>query len=50
LEQLGAELFFREKSFEIQDLMRIHENGKGYVNILGLSDIQDRPHDSPPSF
>lgn len=43
LEQQGAELFFGEKSFEIDDLMRIDENGKGYVNILRLTDIQDRP-------
>ncbi|WP_369753071.1 helicase HerA-like domain-containing protein [Flavobacterium sp. WC2409] len=43
LEQQGAELFFGEKSFEIDDLMRIDENGKGYVNILRLTDIQDKP-------
>jgi hypothetical protein len=30
-------------SFEIDDLMRIDENGKGYVNILRLTDIQDKP-------
>jgi hypothetical protein len=30
-------------SFDINDLMRIDENGKGYVNILRLTDIQDRP-------
>ncbi len=28
---------------EIDDLMRIDENGKGYVNILRLTDIQDKP-------
>ncbi|MGL5112815.1 MAG: helicase HerA-like domain-containing protein [Flavobacterium sp.] len=43
LEQQGADLFFGEKSFEIDDLMRIDENGKGYINILRLTDIQDRP-------
>src|SRR3970040_2846507 len=43
LEQQGAELFFGEMSFDIEDLMRIDENGKGYVNILRLTDIQDRP-------
>lgn len=43
LEQQGAELFFGEMSFEIDDLMRIDENGKGYVNILRLTDIQDKP-------
>ena len=43
LEQQGAELFFGEKSFEIDDLMRFDENGKGYINILRLTDIQDKP-------
>jgi DNA helicase HerA-like ATPase len=43
LEQQGAELFFGEMSFDIEDLMRIDENGKGYINILRLTDIQDRP-------
>lgn len=43
LEQQGAELFFGEKSFEIDDLMRIDENGQGYINIVRLTDIQDRP-------
>jgi DNA helicase HerA-like ATPase len=43
LEQQGADLFFGEMSFEIDDLMRIDENGKGYVNILRLTDIQDKP-------
>lgn len=43
LEQQGAELFFGEKSFEIDDLMRIDETGKGYVNIMRLTDIQDKP-------
>lgn len=43
LEQQGAELFFGEKSFEIDDLMRIDENGKGYINIIRLTDIQDKP-------
>ena len=43
LEQQGAELFFGEKSFEIDDLMRIDTNGKGYINIIRLTDIQDKP-------
>ena len=43
LEQQGAELFFGEKSFEIEDLMRIDEKGQGYINIVRLTDIQDRP-------
>jgi hypothetical protein len=43
LEQQGADLFFGELSFDINDLMRIDENGNGYVNIIRLTDIQDKP-------
>lgn len=43
LEQQGAELFFGEKSFDVQDLTRIDEKGRGYINILRLTDIPDRP-------
>lgn len=43
LEQQGADLFFGEKSFEVDDLTRINENGRGYINIIRLTDIQDKP-------
>ncbi|MCH4553715.1 helicase HerA-like domain-containing protein [Aestuariibaculum lutulentum] len=43
LEQQGADLFFGETSFDVQDLLRIDENGQGYINIIRLTDIQDRP-------
>ncbi|MEO8517082.1 MAG: helicase HerA-like domain-containing protein [Flavobacterium sp.] len=43
LEQQGADIFFGEKSFEIDDLMRIDENGRGYINVVRLTDIQDKP-------
>lgn len=43
LESQGAELFFGEKSFEVDDLVRKDSNGKGYISILRLTDIQDRP-------
>lgn len=43
LEQQGADLFFGEKSFDVEDLVRIDENGRGYINIIRLTDIQDRP-------
>ena len=43
LEQQKADLFFGERSFEVNDLMRISEHGKGYINVLRLVDIQDRP-------
>jgi len=43
LEQQDADLFFGELSFEINDLMRVDQNGLGYINILRLTDIQDKP-------
>jgi uncharacterized protein len=43
LEQQGGDVFFGETSFDINDLMRFDENGKGYVNIIRLTDIQDKP-------
>lgn len=43
LEQQGADLFFGERSFEVNDLLRKTRDGKGFVNILRLTDIQDRP-------
>ncbi|HMC01924.1 MAG TPA: helicase HerA-like domain-containing protein [Flavobacteriaceae bacterium] len=43
LEQQGAELFFGETSFDVDDLLRISEDGRGYINIIRLTDIQDRP-------
>ena len=43
LEQQGAELFFGELSFDVQDLCRIDENGRGVISIVRLTDIQDRP-------
>lgn len=43
LEQQGADLFFGEKSFDTEDLLRIDDNGMGYINIVRLTDIQDRP-------
>jgi len=43
IEQQGGDLFFGEKSFDVNDLTRINDEGKGYINILRLTDIQDRP-------
>ena len=43
LEQQGADLFFGEKSFDVQDLKRLDKNGHGTINIVRLTDIQDRP-------
>lgn len=43
LEQQGADLFFGELSLDINDLMRADKNGNGYISIIRLTDIQDRP-------
>jgi hypothetical protein len=43
LEQQGADLFFGELSFDIRDLLRVDRNGNGYISIIRLTDIQDKP-------
>ncbi len=43
LEQQGADIFFGERSFEVDDLCRFDENGQGMLSIVRLTDIQDRP-------
>src|SRR5690606_3869963 len=43
LEQQGAEHFFGEPSFEVEDLVRIDDRGRGIVSVLRLTDLQDRP-------
>tara|TARA_R110001583_G_scaffold93777_1_gene237027 strand:- start:52934 stop:54448 length:1515 start_codon:yes stop_codon:yes gene_type:complete len=43
IDQQGGDLFFGERSFEVEDLVRTDENGKGIISILRLTDIQDKP-------
>jgi len=43
LEQQGGELFFGERSFDVNDLTRIEADGRGVISILRLTDIQDKP-------
>jgi hypothetical protein len=43
LQQQGADVFFGEKSFEVEDLMRINQDGRGMINVLRVTDLQDRP-------
>ena len=43
LEQQGAGTFFGERSFEVDDLCRLDDQGRGIISILRLTDIQDRP-------
>lgn len=42
LEQQGAETFFGEPQFDINDLMQ-QRDGKGLISVLELEDIQDKP-------
>lgn len=43
LQQQGADLFFGETSFDIDDLMRIADDGRGMVSVIRVTDLQDRP-------
>lgn len=43
LEQQGAEVFFGERSFDVDDLLRLDDKGRGMVSILRVTDIQDKP-------
>ncbi|MBO9573177.1 MAG: DUF853 family protein, partial [Chitinophagaceae bacterium] len=43
LQQQGADVFFGEPSFEVDDLMRIADDGRGMVSILRVTDMQNRP-------
>jgi len=42
IEQQGANVFFGERSFDVDDLLR-KKDGKGMINVIRLTDIQDRP-------
>jgi len=43
MEQQGANTFFGERSFEVEDLCRTDANGRGIISVIRLTDIQDRP-------
>lgn len=43
LEEQGAEKFFGEPSFDVEDLLKT-KDGKGVCNIIRLTDIQNRPN------
>lgn len=43
LQQQGADVFFGEPSFEVNDLLRIADDGRGMVHILRVTDMQNRP-------
>ena len=43
IEEQGADIFFGEISFDVEDLIRIDEKGQGTINVLRVSDIQQKP-------
>lgn len=43
LQHQGGDLFFGEMSFDVDDLMRIDDQGKGVISILRVMDLMDRP-------
>jgi len=43
LEQQGAERFFGEPEFDVQDLLTTTSDGRGVITCLELADVQDKP-------
>ena len=43
LEQQGADKFFGERTFDVDDLLRIDDQGRGMVSIVRLTDLQGKP-------
>jgi DNA helicase HerA-like ATPase len=43
LEQEGADTFFGEPEFDVDDLLRTDADGKGIISVLELSDVMDQP-------
>jgi uncharacterized protein len=43
LEQQGAEDFFGEPEFELDDLLEVREGGRGLVSVLELAEVQTKP-------
>jgi uncharacterized protein len=43
LQQQKADDFFGERSFEVDDLMRISDDGRGMISVMRVTDLQDRP-------
>lgn len=43
LQQQGADKFFGEPGFDVNELVRTNSDGKGIISILRLTDLQSRP-------
>jgi DNA helicase HerA-like ATPase len=43
VEQEGADVFFGEPEFDVNDLLRTTSDGAGVISVLELPDVMDRP-------
>jgi DNA helicase HerA-like ATPase len=43
LQQQGADVFFGEPEFDVDDLLRTTSDGSGIVSVLELPDVMDKP-------
>jgi uncharacterized protein len=43
LEEQGVSGLFGEPSFDVNDLVRTNSDGKGYINVIRLMDLQSKP-------
>ena len=43
VQQEGADIFFGEPEFDVDDLMRTTPDGQGIISVLELSDVMDKP-------
>ena len=43
LEAQGADRFFGEPEFDLDDLFSVERDGRGLISVLALSDVQDQP-------
>ena len=43
LEQEGADVFFGEPEFDVEDLLRTTPDGQGIISLLELSDVMEKP-------
>ena len=43
LEAQGADKFFGEPEFDLNDLFSVERDGRGLISVLELSDVQDKP-------
>ena len=43
LEQQGAQAFFGEPEFDLDDVVQVERDGRGLISVLELPDVQDKP-------